>query len=128
MDLTISHEHLADSMTVVRPDEINMYTASMLREILVDLIVHQGRIFLILDMTELVGRVDSTGLNVLVGALKRTQAQGGGVALVGLPEHVSKVFRTYGMTTVFPAFETVVDAEVGLPLVANARRRMKVAG
>lgn len=47
--------------------------------------------------------LDSTGLGVLVGALKHARTGGGDIALDGAPAHVWKVFQITGLDRVFTA-------------------------
>jgi len=90
--------------------EIDVYTAPVLREELAKL-VDGGHHDLVVDLTG-VPFMDSTGLGVLVGALKKVKTHGGDLALVIDQEKVLKVFRITALTQVFPIFETV-DAALG---------------
>ena len=47
--------------------------------------------------------LDSTGLGVLVGALKHARTTGGDIAIDGAPSHVWKVFQITGLDKVFTA-------------------------
>jgi anti-sigma B factor antagonist len=47
--------------------------------------------------------LDSTGLGVLVGALKHARTGGGDIALTGAQPHVWKVFQITGLDKVFTA-------------------------
>jgi anti-sigma B factor antagonist len=95
--------------TVVRvAGEIDVYTAPVLREELTRL-SDAGHNDLVVDLTE-VPFMDSTGLGVLVGALKRVKTHGGELSLVIDQEKVLKVFRITALTQVFPIFETVDEA------------------
>ncbi|MFF9870179.1 STAS domain-containing protein [Streptomyces sp. NPDC013953] len=101
-----SYAHVSEYITVVKiVGELSTYNTPPLRQLLVDLIYH-GRIFLVLDMTE-VDFSDSTGQGVLVGALKRVRAHDGRLALVVPHDRLAKVFRITGLTKVFPIFDTV---------------------
>jgi anti-sigma B factor antagonist len=88
--------------------EIDVYTAPTLREHLSDLVA-DGRHHLILDL-EGVQFLDSTGLGVLVGGLKRVRSQDGTLELVCTQERILKVFRITGLTKVFPIHASVPDA------------------
>lgn len=95
--------------TVVRvAGEIDVYTAPVLREELARL-ADAGHNDLVVDLTG-VPFMDSTGLGVLVGALKRVKTHGGELSLVIDQEKVLKVFRITALTQVFPIFETVDEA------------------
>ena len=51
--------------------------------------------------------LDSTGLGVLVGALKRVRSNGGELALVCTSPRIRKVFEVTGLTKVFALYDTV---------------------
>ena len=50
--------------------------------------------------------LDSTGLGVLVGGLKRVRAHDGSLRLVCTQERILKIFRITGLTKVFPIHAT----------------------
>jgi anti-sigma B factor antagonist len=88
--------------------EIDVYTAPTLREHLSELVA-DGKYHLVLDL-EQVAFLDSTGLGVLVGGLKRVRAHEGSLQLVCTQERILKVFRITGLTKVFPIHSSVPDA------------------
>src|SRR5215813_8121603 len=85
--------------------EIDVYTAPRLRELLIDL-VNKNNYQLVVNM-EKVEFLDSTGLGVLVGGLKRVRAHDGSLDLVCTQERILKIFRITGLTKVFGIHETV---------------------
>ena len=88
--------------------EIDVYTAPRLRQTLIDL-VEGGANHIVVDM-EKVDFLDSTGLGVLVGALKRVRSNDGDLYLVCTQPRIRKVFEVTGLTKVFSLFDTVDDA------------------
>src|SRR3954447_25029840 len=88
--------------------EIDVYTAPTLREQLNELIA-EGQYHLVVDMAG-VDFLDSTGLGVLVGGLKRTRSHGGTLQLVCDQEKILKVFRITGLTKVFPIRASLAEA------------------
>lgn len=90
--------------------EVDVYTAPRLRERLVDL-VSQGQHQVVVDL-EGVDFLDSTGLGVLVGGLKRLRSHDGDLSLVCTQHRILKVFEITGLTKVFSIFDSV-DAAVG---------------
>jgi anti-sigma B factor antagonist len=88
--------------------EIDVYTAPKLREKLIEL-VSDGAYHLIVDL-EKVDFLDSTGLGVLVGGLKRVRNHDGSLQLVCTQEKILKIFRITGLTKVFPIHASVQDA------------------
>jgi len=87
---------------------IDIYTAPRLRELLIDLVSRNN--YQIVVNLEKVGFLDSTGLGVLVGGLKRVRAHDGSLDLVCTQERLLKIFRITGLAKVFGIHETVDQA------------------
>jgi anti-sigma B factor antagonist len=110
VDLSLETRH-EDGHTIIEVGgEIDVYTAPKLRECIVDL-VNRGNYHLVVDMED-VEFLDSTGLGVLVGGLKRVRAHDGSLRLVCTQERLLKIFRITGLTEVFAIYDTV-DAALG---------------
>ena len=108
MDLKLGH-YSKDGIEVVNVEgEIDIYTAPRLRELLIDL-ASKGSYQLIVNL-EKVGFLDSTGLGVLVGGVKRVRAHDGSLDLVCTQQRILKIFRITGLTKVFGIYETVDQA------------------
>ena len=108
MELTLGH-YGKDGVEVVDVEgQIDIYTAPRLRELLIDL-VSQNHYQLVVNLDK-VGFLDSTGLGVLVGGLKRVRAHDGSLDLVCTREQILKVFGITGLTKVFGIYETVDQA------------------
>ena len=89
MDLKLGH-YTKDSIEVIDVGgEIDIYTAPRLRELLIDL-VSKDNYQLVVNMDK-VEFVDSTGLGVLVGGLKRVRAHDGSLDLVCTQERILKM-------------------------------------
>lgn len=88
--------------------EIDVAAAPGLREQLVALI-EAGRTRLVVDLED-VDFIDSTGLGVLVGALRRARGAEGDLRLVCTNSRLLKVFDVTGLDEVFSIAESVDDA------------------
>jgi anti-sigma B factor antagonist len=88
--------------------EIDVYSAPRLRERLVEL-VSQGHRQIVVDL-EGVDFLDSTGLGVLVGGLKRLRSHDGELSIVCNQSRILKVFEITGLTSVFRMAATVDEA------------------
>jgi anti-sigma B factor antagonist len=88
--------------------EIDVYSAPRLRERLVEL-VSQGHRQIVVDL-EGVDFLDSTGLGVLVGGLKRLRSHDGELSIVCSQSRILKVFEITGLTSVFRMATTVDEA------------------
>ena len=108
MELTLENSAAGERMVVAVGGEIDVYTAPKLRERLVELI-NSGHYHLVINL-EGVDFLDSTGLGVLVGALKRVRSHQGSLRLVCTQERLLKIFRITGLAKVFPIYDTVDEA------------------
>lgn len=88
--------------------EVDVATAPRLREKLIEL-VNAGNHRIVVDLSA-VEFLDSTGLGVLVGALKRVRTHDGDLALVCTESRVLKVFEITGLTKVFAMHGSVDEA------------------
>ena len=88
--------------------EVDVYTAPRLRERLIEL-VEGGARHVVVDLSR-VEFLDSTGLGVLVGALKRLRAVNGTLGLVCAHERLLKIFRITALDRVFALYDTVEAA------------------
>ena len=108
MDLKLGHYN-RDGIEVIDVEgTVDISTAARLRELLIDL-VSRDNYQLIVNL-ERVEFLDSTGLGVLVGGLKRVRAHDGSLDLVCTQERILKIFRITGLTKVFSIHETVDQA------------------
>lgn len=108
MDVSVTSRRVGDRTVVHVAGEIDVYTAPVLRE---ELAAQQeaGPVDLVVDLTD-VPFMDSTGLGVLVGALKRARTMHGDLRLVIDQERVLKVFRITALTQVFEIHATLDEA------------------
>ena len=88
--------------------EIDVYTAPRLRQTLIDL-VEGGATHIVVDM-EKVDFLDSTGLGVLVGGLKRVRDKDGSMRLVATQDRILKIFDITGLSKVFPIHGSLDEA------------------
>lgn len=109
MELTLNVHSEDPGFTIIEVGgEIDVYTAPKLRERLISL-VESGSYELIVDM-EGVEFLDSTGLGVLVGGLKRVRAHDGWIDLVCTQSRILRIFRITGLSKVFSIYDSVQDA------------------
>ena len=111
MELGLDVRQVDSHAVVDVTGEIDVYTAPKLREKLIDL-VSEGSYNVVVNL-EGVEFLDSTGLGVLVGALKRVKAHDGSLALVCTQNKILKIFKITGLTKVFPIHDSVEEAVSG---------------
>jgi anti-sigma B factor antagonist len=106
LDLETSTQGSASVITL--RGEIDVYTAPRLRQALIDL-VSRGATDIVVDMDK-VDFLDSTGLGVLVGGLKRVKSNEGDLRLVVTQDRIMKIFDITGLSKVFPIHGSLDEA------------------
>lgn len=108
MDLGIRLEERGDWTIARVTGDLDLTTAPKLRERLVQVVV-DGRPHIVLDL-EGVDFVDSTGLGVVVGLLKRTRGQGGDLRLVSTRSGLRKILELTALDRALPLAASVDQA------------------
>ena len=108
MDLSLRVEEREGWAVACASGDLDLTTAPRLREQLVQ-VVMGGQPRIVLDLHG-VDFIDSTGLGVLVGLLKRTRSQGGDLRLVSQRTGLRKLLELTALEPAFPLSATVDDA------------------
>lgn len=98
-ELFINEELSGDYVRVSLAGEIDIYTAQMLKEKLYG-IVDENHLDLRIECKGL-NYIDSTGLGIFVGALKKTKLNGKNIYLENLKENIRKLFIITGLDKLF---------------------------
>ncbi|HEY0798764.1 MAG TPA: STAS domain-containing protein [Candidatus Baltobacteraceae bacterium] len=83
--------------------EIDVYTSPKVKDAITELI-DKGHYNLVINL-EKVRYIDSTGLGVLIGGLKRVREHGGSVNLVCTNPQIKKIFDITGLVKIFGIFD-----------------------
>lgn len=89
--------------------EVDVYTAPRLKDRLLQL-ERDGMHSLVVDLAQ-VGFIDSVGLGVLIGALRRARAGGGTLVLSGPNPRIRRILDITGLSS---AFTVVADVDEGV--------------
>ena len=111
VDVQVSTRDVGARTVVHVAGEIDVSSADRVRE-QVSVLVSQGRTDLVVDLSD-VGFMDSTGLGLLVGVLKRVRTAGGRLVLVVAPDKLRKVFELTGLTQLFTIHDSLDEALAG---------------
>ena len=107
IDLTIDARVEGDWDVVVVRGEVDLYTSPTLRAA-IERSLDRGARRVLVDLRD-VGFMDSSGLGVLVGGLKKVRAHQGSLSLVCTQDRLLKIFRITGLAKVF-VIHSSVDA------------------
>ena len=110
MDIKVHvHESDDDAYVVELGGEIDVYTSPKVKDAITELI-DQGHYNLVINL-EKVRYIDSTGLGVLIGGLKRVREHGGTVNLVCTNPQIKKIFDITGLVKIFGIFDDEAGAK-----------------
>lgn len=96
--MTLDDRVDTDRTVVVVTGEVDVYTAPTLREHL-NAKIAEGATDMVVDLNG-VSFMDSTGLGVLIGGLKRVRQSDGNLQVVCTSEPVVKIFKVTGLLDV----------------------------
>lgn len=108
MELDITIECDGSVCKILLTGEVDVYSAPVLKERLLEQ-MQNGCVDLILDLNG-VSFIDSSGLGVLVGTLRRVRENSGTLRIVCGRDNVLKVFSITGLDKVFPVFDSFEEA------------------
>ncbi len=103
-ELDVNLEDVGGISLIGLSGEVDVYSAPKLRETIKDL-VDDGKYNIVVDL-EKVAFLDSTGLGVLVGGLKRVKHHDGELGIICNQEKILRIFRITGLTKVFPIYSS----------------------
>lgn len=108
MELDIQTDQHPSQCEITLRGEVDVYTAPKLKEKLVESI-ESGCANIVVDLDG-VSFIDSSGLGVLVSALRRARERDGSVRIVCTRDNILKIFRITGLDKVFPVFSDSAEA------------------
>lgn len=109
MDIKIDTRALGEKAQVVEVNgEIDVYTSPKVKEIITELI-EKGNYNLVINL-EGVRYIDSTGLGVLIGALKKVREKEGSINLVCTNPQIKKIFNITGLVKIFGIYKDEDEA------------------
>jgi anti-sigma B factor antagonist len=100
-----------DTQVLDLEGEVDVYTAPTLRQVIVEQ-VDGGTKNLVINL-ENVQYLDSTGLGILIGGVKRLKEQGGSLRLAGPSARITRIFEITGLNKIFEVYATEADALAG---------------
>ena len=116
-EFVLSQEQLgSDGRVIAVRGEVDLFTAPALKDALTDAIeANVDRI--VVDLTE-TRFLDSTGLGVLIGALKRLRARDGRLTIVNVDESIAKTFEITSLDQILTICATRDEAIAALDQAA----------
>ena len=98
-ELNIKEENLGNSIEVYLDGEVDIYTSQRLKDKLYG-IIEKNQLDLRINCRDL-SYIDSTGLGIFVGALKKAKQNGKNIYISELKENIKKLFMITGLDKLF---------------------------
>ena len=109
MNLTIAVRKVsAETRVLTVQGEIDVYTSAYLKEHVATAIA-EGAKHVAMNLSG-VEYLDSTGLGVLIGALKNLKERNGSLILIGPSRRISRIFEITGLHKIFTVYQTEAEA------------------
>ena len=99
MDLTLATSEVEGATIIAVGGEIDVYTAPKLREE-IHRRLDQGDTRIVVDLTN-VAYMDSSGLGVLIGALKRAREENGDLIVASPNPRIARILDVTGLSKIF---------------------------
>jgi len=103
-----THSPTEDTAVVALAGEIDVYTSPKVKQEIVDLLTG-GKTKLVVDLSS-VEYLDSTGLGVLIGGLKRSREREGDLKLICDNMRILRIFEITGLTKIFDIYKSEAEA------------------
>jgi len=98
-ELNIKEENLGNAIEVYLDGEVDIYTSQRLKDKLYG-IIDSNQLDLKINCRDL-SYIDSTGLGIFVGALKKAKQNGKSIYISELKENIKKLFMITGLDKLF---------------------------
>lgn len=108
IDIELDRSTRGEGKVLSVTGDVDLFTAPHLRQAITEML-EEGAKLITVDLSR-VGFLDSTGLGVLVGSLKRVREEGGELVLVGPQAPVARVLSVTGLDKVFSVYTDVAEA------------------
>ena len=109
MNLKVETRHPSEGVAVIAlGGEADVYTSPRIKQEIVDLL-NNGSTKLVVDLTG-VEYLDSTGLGVLIGGLKRARERDGDLKLICDNVRILRIFEITGLTKIFDIHRSEPEA------------------
>src|SRR5438552_17417243 len=109
MDIKVNVKELSNNVSLAEiQGEIDVYTSPKVKEALTELI-EKGKYNLVIGLEE-VRYIDSTGLGVLIGTLKKVREHNGTIAIICNNPQIKKIFNITGLVKIFGIYKNEEEA------------------
>ncbi|MHB2018723.1 MAG: STAS domain-containing protein [Candidatus Xenobia bacterium] len=109
MDIKVNTRQLSEGVYAVEVQgEIDVYTSPRVKETINELI--EGSHYNFVINLEGVRYIDSTGLGVLIGALKKVREHNGRIVLICTNPQIKKIFNITGLIKIFEIYKDEEEA------------------
>ncbi len=109
MNIKVSTETMDDIVVVYVEGEVDVYTSTYFKRELINALENSGLNKLIISLND-VKYIDSTGLGILIGMLKRVKERNGKMTVVCSNPQIKKVFSITGLIKILGMHDNLQSA------------------
>ncbi|MFN4219716.1 MAG: anti-sigma factor antagonist [bacterium] len=107
MNIEVKSQQIEDLFLIEIEGEVDTYTSSKIKQDILKLVEKSS--FIIISM-EKVKFIDSTGLGILIGILKKVKEKEGEMVIVSTNSYINQIFEITGLYKVFKIVESIQQA------------------
>lgn len=107
MNIEVKSQQIEDLFLIEIEGEVDTYTSSKIKQDILKLVEKSS--FIIISM-EKVKFIDSTGLGILIGILKKVKEKEGEMVIVSPNSYINQIFEITGLYKVFKIVESIQQA------------------
>jgi len=107
MNINLKTENIEDISLVEIEGEVDTYTSSKIKQDILKIVENNSKLIISLEKVKF---IDSTGLGILIGILKKVKEKEGEMVIVSPNSYINQIFEITGLFKVFKIVENVQQA------------------
>lgn len=107
MNINVKTENIEDMSLVEIEGEVDTYTSSKIKQDILKIVENNSKLIISLEKVKF---IDSTGLGILIGILKKVKEKEGEMVIVSPNSYINQIFEITGLFKVFKIVENVQQA------------------
>lgn len=107
MNISVKTEKIDDISLIEIDGEVDTYTSSKIKQDILQVVEQTPKIIISMEKVKF---IDSTGLGILIGVLKKVKEKEGEMIIVSPNSYINQIFEITGLFKVFKIVENTQQA------------------
>lgn len=107
MNISVKTEKIDDITLIEIDGEVDTYTSSKIKQDILQVVEQTPKIIISMEKVKF---IDSTGLGILIGVLKKVKEKEGEMIIVSPNSYINQIFEITGLFKVFKIVENTQQA------------------